>query len=208
LVIIDLGFHNKHGLVRTSRDNKANLSSTGMRLMKSDNPVTCHALLKRWIDQDGKVDYDSLKESIELNNLFSEIETTDLTNYNNDKLFAFWLNAYNLLTIKGVLTELDKNPEWDGNLSFIAKIRFFYLRKFKVAKRKMNLYNLENKILRKEFKDYRIHFAINCASNSCPVLPRMLFKADTLNEYLDELTSSFINNESHVNSMKSQTLCT
>lgn len=166
--------------------------------MKSDNIITGHALLKRWINTEGKVDYKSLEEDQGFNSLLSEIENADLENYNRDERFAFWLNAYNLLTVKGVIYELNKNPGWGGNLSWIAKIRFFYLRRFKVAKRKINLYNLENKILRKKYPDFRIHFAINCASNSCPVLPGLLFKADILNDYLDELTSSFINNEEHV----------
>ena len=62
----------------------------------------------------------------------------------------------------------------------------------------MNLYNLENKILRKHYKDPRIHFAINCASASCPYLPKRLFQAGNLEDYLEELTLAFINNPDYV----------
>ena len=54
------------------------------------------------------------------------------------------------------------------------------------------------KILRKKFKDPRIHFAINCASKSCPVLPGKLFDEETLEETLEFLTRNFINDDQHV----------
>jgi hypothetical protein len=100
--------------------------------------------------------------------------------------------------LKGVLIELDKNPNWQGNISWLSKIHFFYLRRFKIANRKINLYNLENKVLRKQFKDPRIHFAINCASASCPYLPGRLFQVEILETYLEELTSVFINDSNNV----------
>ena len=62
----------------------------------------------------------------------------------------------------------------------------------------MNLRYLENEILRKKFKDPRIHFAINCASTSCPFLPDRLFDSETLDEFLDNLTSDFISNPMNV----------
>ncbi|MFX0052077.1 MAG: DUF547 domain-containing protein, partial [Candidatus Hermodarchaeota archaeon] len=107
-------------------------------------------------------------------------------------------NAYNLLVLKGVYHEVKKNPSWNGNKSLWSRIKFFYLRKFNVAGKKLNLYNIENKILRREFKDPRIHFAINCASRSCPVLPRRLFETETLESHLEDLTRIFINDENHV----------
>ncbi|MCE7735290.1 MAG: DUF547 domain-containing protein, partial [Candidatus Heimdallarchaeota archaeon] len=75
---------------------------------------------------------------------------------------------------------------------------FFYLRKHKVAGMKLSLYTLENKILRKKFKDPRIHFAINCASISCPFLPGKLFLPENLSEFLEDLTEQFVNNQNSV----------
>jgi len=155
-------------------------------------------MLKPWINKEGLVDYETMKNDPWIQEKLHEIEIINISQFDYNEKFAFWLNAYNLLTIKNVLTEFEKNPQWKGNLSILSKIRFFYLRKFKVAGEKINLYNLENKILRKRFKDPRIHFAINCASRSCPILPGKLFQAEFLNEYLEELTSTFINDESNV----------
>lgn len=128
----------------------------------------------------------------------------DIVDLSYEEEFAYWLNAYNFLTIKGVLKQLDKNQNWKGNLSWFSKVKFFYLQKFKLRSGKINLYNLENKILRKKFKDPRIHFAINCASDSCPYLPGGIFKASNLEEYLETLTYNFVNNEIHVKFLKDE----
>lgn len=75
---------------------------------------------------------------------------------------------------------------------------FFILRRHKIANQRISLYNLENRILRKQFQEPRIHFAINCASTSCPYLPERLFDAENLEEYLETLTHSFINDQGGV----------
>jgi hypothetical protein len=155
--------------------------------------------LKQFINPaTGTVNYNQLMEDKWLHNQLQEMENTDLRNFTKQEKLAFWLNAYNLFTIKGVLMELKKNKAWKGNNSFISRFKFFYLRKFKIASRRINLYNLEKKILRECFEDPRIHFAINCASASCPYLPSRLFEADSLDEYLDLLTQDFINNNANV----------
>lgn len=154
--------------------------------------------LKPYIDSEGLVNYKSLKEDKWLSEQVKQLETANLQDMNNDEEFAFWLNAYNILTLKGVCVELKSNPKWKGNLSLIARVKFFVLRRFQVAGKKINLRDLENKILRERFKDPRIHFAINCASKSCPNLPDRLFKAESLDSYLDSLTTSFINDADHV----------
>jgi len=154
--------------------------------------------LKPYIDSNGLVDYDKMKNDKWLVDQVLRLKTTDLQSMNNNEELAFWLNSYNILTIKGVCMELERNTNWKGNVSLFNKIRFFYLRRFNVGGKKINLRNLENKILRKRFKDPRIHFAINCASKSCPILPNRLFTAETLEKYLDSLTISFINDKDHV----------
>ena len=79
---------------------------------------------------------------------------------------------------------MEKKPDWRGVTTVWSKFLFFILKKHRIAGRKLSLYTLENKIIRK-FGDPRIHFALNCASGSCPNLPGSLFNAETLNDYLD-----------------------
>lgn len=75
---------------------------------------------------------------------------------------AFWINAYNALAIKGTL---------DGSSprSFFGKAKFFYTDKYQAGGVKTNLYDLEHEILL-PLDDARVHFAIVCASRSCPKL--------------------------------------
>ncbi len=54
------------------------------------------------------------------------------------------------------------------------------------------MYQIENKILRKEFSDPRIHFALNCASQSCPLLKDGLYSAENLDQELDMAATLFI----------------
>ncbi|MHA1155648.1 MAG: DUF547 domain-containing protein, partial [Candidatus Heimdallarchaeota archaeon] len=82
--------------------------------------------------------------------------------------------------------------------SLVSKLRFFILRKHKVAKGKYNLNSIEHKKIRKDFNDPRIHFAINCGSASCPYLPNQLFTSGNLEKTLDGLTKFFINSNANV----------
>ena len=54
--------------------------------------------------------------------------------------------------------------------------------------------HIEHKILRPRYKDPRVHFAINCASKSCPPLISEPFRGDILNQQLDAATTAFLNN--------------
>ena len=156
-------------------------------------------ILKDFLDENGLVNYERLRSDEDFKRQIEQIEKTDLTILSYQEEFAFWINAYNLLTLKGVFKELEKNSEWKGNLSWWSKVKFFYLRRYKVAGKKINLYNIENRILRKKFKDPRLHFAINCASKSCPFLPDKMFKAESLDTLLDQLTRNFVNDGQNVN---------
>ncbi len=170
-----------------------------MRMAAGTN-LSENIMLKSYIDgSSGLVNYQKLKDDDWLHQKIKEWEETDLSSYTKQEEFAFWLNAYNLFTLNGVLLEFEKNPNWKGNTSFFSKFKFFYMRKFMIAQQKISLWKLENKILRKRFQDPRLHFAINCASNSCPYLPGRLFQAKTLDDYLDQLSIDFINNPQNVN---------
>ena len=60
----------------------------------------------------------------------------------------------------------------------------------------MSLNDLETNKLRKAFKDGRIHFAVNCASISCPTLYNKAFTADNVESNLSMLAKKFISDKS------------
>ncbi|MCB0737229.1 MAG: DUF547 domain-containing protein, partial [Bacteroidetes bacterium] len=64
---------------------------------------------------------------------------------------------------------------------------------FTIGGVKRSLDEIENQILRKDFTEPRIHFAINCASESCPKLYNQAFTADNLEKNLEKLAKGFVN---------------
>jgi Protein of unknown function, DUF547 len=69
-------------------------------------------------------------------------------------------------------------------------VKFFVLRKFEIGGKALSLYAFENDIIRK-LNEPRVHFALNCSAVSCPVLPRVAFADDKLNEQLDQEARNF-----------------
>jgi hypothetical protein len=153
-------------------------------------------VLQEYVNSQGRVNYAGLK-----NNPRTLESYLDLLAVNapSDKAtfqtgLAFWINAYNALTIKGVL---DHYPT-----TSVRKIKlfggFFSRIKFQVGGRSYTLDNIEHDIIRSEFGDPRIHFALVCASLGCPILENRSFVPETLEERLDNATANFINNPEKV----------
>lgn len=154
--------------------------------------------LGRYLNSEGRVDYAKLQADTWLFDHLKRIQTANPWEMKLDDAFAFWINAYNLLTIKAVLDRLKKKPEWKGVLGLLTRFRFFMLDKHLVAGKRFSLSHIEHKILRSQFRDPRLHFAINCASTSCPVLYDRLFSGDTLDSWLDMASKNFVNDSTQV----------
>ena len=145
--------------------------------------------------RDGRVDYDALVTRLDLDALYRELAVRELAGAGRAEQLAFYLNAYNLLVLYQVRERLRREPAWRGPVSLFDKLRFFLLARHRVAGRDLNLLSLENRVIRRGFREPRIHFALNCASSSCPHLPGSLFVAETLEEDLEQLTGAFINSD-------------
>lgn len=105
--------------------------------------------------------------------------------------FAFWVNAYNLLAIKAVIDQYPTSSIKDGGSLFQP----IWKKKIgTVAGKGYALDEIEHGILRKEFKDPRVHFAITCASLSCPDLRTDPAVAERLDCQLDEAARTFFGN--------------
>jgi hypothetical protein len=102
---------------------------------------------------------------------------------------AFWINLYNAATIELILRHYP--------LKSILRIGLIpgnaWKREFIRADGKLlSLDAIEHDILRPRFQDPRIHFAINCASASCPQLQREAYSGLGLDEQLDRVTRSYL----------------
>jgi hypothetical protein len=138
--------------------------------------------------RDGHVDYAAIQADEQFQAYIDYLETADPDSLaTRDEKLAFWINAYNALAIKGVLDGLSTG-------SFLARVRFFSA-DYSLAGRQIDLYDLEHEIII-PFGEPRIHFAIVCASASCPKLISEAYLATTLDQQLERNTRAFTNNQS------------
>lgn len=147
-------------------------------------------MLNKHVSTSGTVDYASFKSDPNFERYISILESAnpeDATWSTNDKK-AFWINVYNSFTIKLILDNYpvksinDIKSPWDKKFISINGVNY-------------SLNQVENEILRPKFNDPRVHFAINCASISCPKLHNQAFTAENLNEKLEKLTKEFVNDK-------------
>lgn len=138
------------------------------------------------------VDYRAIKADAEYAAALRDLATTRPENLRTEaERFAFWVNAYNLLAIKAVVDQYPTASIRDGgNL-----LRSIWKKKIGlVAGKEYALDDIEHGILRKEFKDPRVHMAIVCASVSCPDLRTEPYVAERLDAQLDDATRRLLEN--------------
>ncbi|MEL0653006.1 DUF547 domain-containing protein [Algibacter sp. TI.3.09] len=160
-------------------------------------------LLQKHVSDAGQVNYKAFKTDKAkllsyiqgLNLIYTDASFTSLS---REEILAFWINAYNALTVDLILKNYplksikDIDKPWDQ--------RFW-----KLGDKWFNLSDIEHEILRK-MDEPRIHFAIVCASVSCPKLQNTAFTASNLETQLTDATKEFLSdterNELSENSIK------
>jgi hypothetical protein len=100
---------------------------------------------------------------------------------------AFYLNAYNAWILHEALGKYPTKSVKD------LLFTFFTGQRIKVAGEDMSFNHLEKDIIRPKFNEPRVHFALNCASRSCPPLNPEPFRADKLDAQLEQLAIAFVN---------------
>ncbi len=107
---------------------------------------------------------------------------------NKNEQLAFWINAYNFFTIVDIVENYPVKSMKDIGWKKAKHLVFG---------KKYSLDDIEHKIIR-PLKEPRIHFAINCASVSCPSLYEKVFTAENLEETLKSLTENAFRNPLHI----------
>ena len=121
-----------------------------------------------------------------------KLENTDPLALDKFEQKAYWINLYNVLTVQLILdnypvlsiTKLGSNKLEFGPWNEIAT---------KINNIDLSLNDIEHRIIRPLYNDYRIHFAVNCASIGCPNLAAEAFTADSLDEQLDAAAAEYLN---------------
>jgi len=148
-------------------------------------------LLSKHVSETGEVNYDGFnKDSKDLSIYINMLKMgySNIDKYSKNQKLAYWINAYNALTIDLILRNYptksikDIKDPWDQRL-------------WKFGDKWQNLNDIEHKILRK-MNEPRIHFAIVCASVSCPKLYNEAFTASNLEEQLTKATKEFLSDTS------------
>ena len=150
-------------------------------------------LLKKHVSENGNVDYKGFKKEEAALQSYLELLSKNLPekSWTKNATLAYWINAYNAFTVKLIL---DNYP-----VKSIKKINSPWDKEFiNLGNKKYSLGQIEHKILRK-MNEPRIHFAINCASYSCPNLLNEAYTEKYLNNQLDAAAKSFINDKTKNN---------
>lgn len=145
--------------------------------------------------KNGLVDYDGFKKQEEqLDEYLHKLAEASITQASGHDKLALYINAYNAYTIKLILQNYKKGQppgsikDIGGFFSSPWSVRFAV-----VAGETLTLDNIEHDIIRREFDEPRVHFAVNCASRSCPPLLNRAYRGDLLEGQLQEITRRFIN---------------
>lgn len=137
--------------------------------------------------KDGTVDYAGIAKDIRFPSYVAQLDHVDPNAFSTmEEQLAFWINAYNAFAIQGIVDGLSPATLW-------GRYEYFIEHTYRVGGQEVNLYDLERAILIKRFREPRIHFAIVCASRSCPKLRAEAYVANHLHEQLDDQARDFIN---------------
>ena len=136
-----------------------------------------------------RVDYGALRGDPDWRRLVGTLEASDPAELaDREARLAFWIDAYNVLAIDWIVRE--------GPVESIRDLGNFLFPVWKktagrIGGREVSLHEIEHETLR-PMGEPRIHFAIVCASTSCPSLRREPFRAAALDRQLDEQTRAFL----------------
>lgn len=147
----------------------------------------------------GKVAYSKIHANQdELNNVLKIAEGISVSKADANNYQAFWINAYNLSVIKGIINNYPTNSPLDNK-------GFFDKTTHSLGGKQITLNDIEHKLLRGNFKDARFHFVLVCGAVGCPPLINKAYLPNTLNAQLEKQTKIAINGSFiRVNAKKSK----
>jgi hypothetical protein len=152
-------------------------------------------LLQKHVGADGFVDYQGfIKDKAKFQQYLDLLQSAHpQASWGRDEQMAYWINAYNAFTVKLILDNypVESIKDIKNGIPFVNTV--WDIKFIKIQGEEYDLNNIEHGILRKDFKDARIHAAVNCASYSCPVLRGEAFVASRLDAQLDAAMTAFVN---------------
>ncbi len=144
----------------------------------------------RGVDAEGiaRVGYDAVTaaDRAALSGFIDALAATDVAALSREQQLAYWINLYNAATVELILEHYpvasirDISRPWRRDVATVAGVA-------------LSLGDIEHGIVRALFDDPRIHYALNCASIGCPNLAAAAYRADVLDEMLDDAAREYVN---------------
>ena len=155
---------------------------------KPDGPTLDHStldeLLRAHVDQDGRVDYQGLKQNAtKLDSYIEAVANAPFDAMGRNEKLALLINGYNAFTLRLILDhyplksimDIPSGQRWDAV-------------RWQIGSMKLSLNQLEHEQIRPKFKEPRIHFALVCAAIGCPPLHNEAYTAERLEKQLEAQT--------------------
>jgi hypothetical protein len=181
----------------------ATFSCADVHSVQSDSKPVTHekftSLLQKHVDSDGMVDYKGfIADSAEFNAYLSLLEThhPNEKNWSKDEQLAYWINAYNAFTIRLIIRNYPVESIKDLGGSIYRVNTPWDIKFINIEGNAYHLNNIEHSIIRKQYDEPRIHFALVCAAISCPKLRNEAFEAARLESQLEDQARHFFNSQS------------
>lgn len=166
----------------------------GPRLAAASAPsyAALDTLLARHL-HDGQVDYGALaRDRGPLDRFLASTREARPEAWPRAEQIAFWVNVYNARVLEGVIGRPGLKSVLDvGRILGVPTLGFFR-EKARSGGRELSLDDIEHRILRRQFREPRVHFVLNCASASCPALPARALEAAALEATLEQATRAFL----------------
>jgi hypothetical protein len=162
-------------------------------------------LLAKYYDPAKGMNYKALKEGDKatLDQLRQKMATVDVQWLSRPDQLAYWINLYNISVVGIVVDNYPVESIRDLSTDPIVRLNVFKKPSVAVKGGKISLDTIENEKIRPVFKDAHIHFAINCAAESCPPIRTEPFVGERIQQQLADQTRKFLNGPNGVHLEKS-----
>jgi len=167
------------------------VSTVGWRPAAAEDHQLWNLIVGKYVDGDGRVAYRQLKadDMPVLSKYLASLGEARIDGLPEKEQLAFWINAYNAMIVEGVL-------EGYSAENALKRSRFFKSYTQVITGEKRTPDDIEHGIIRPKFRDPRTHFALVCASTSCPQLRQEAYVGSRLDDQLDDQARRFLGDPS------------
>ena len=165
-------------------------SACSRRALAEDHQLW-NLIVGKYVDGNGRVAYRQLQtdDMPVLSKYLASLGEARIDGLPEKEQLAFWINAYNAMIVEGIL-------EGYSAENALKRYRFFKSYTQVITGEKRTPDDVEHRTIRPKFRDPRTHFALVCASTSCPKLRQEAYVGSRLDDQLDDQARRFLSDPS------------